>query len=278
MATQTGCAPEDAEASAWREAVAVQVAAVAMTTNTPAPSPTPDAGTKCSTCNGTGRVKTGDGISTTECDECGGDGVKDYAADIPDDIEEACEDCETGECVDPVGVVAPEPDELIGSVPPRQVYILPSVLQASRRDGPPIKVRAPDGNWREISTPGQAVAVGPTIFQTVAAPGDAVGGSGIPDEADIYPAPEVVIVVDTPEVCVDGSCATGAVVYSAPVCSVCGQVHATTTSARSNTYGDGPVRRFARGDGPIRRALRGEGPIRKAFRNRRGLFRRFRGC
>lgn len=38
------------------------------------PSPSPD-DKSCTSCKGTGKVKTGDGISWTECDECDGTGV-----------------------------------------------------------------------------------------------------------------------------------------------------------------------------------------------------------
>lgn len=69
-----GCEEKKPDESKFTGAVAVEAARIHMaSSHTPAPTPEPDAKV-CPDCKGSGRVKTGDGISTTECDRCGGDG------------------------------------------------------------------------------------------------------------------------------------------------------------------------------------------------------------
>lgn len=62
--------------------VAVQ-AAMVDNTNIVTPKGT------CTNCNGTGRIKTGDGISTTECDECDGTGYSSFIEDFEPEVFES---------------------------------------------------------------------------------------------------------------------------------------------------------------------------------------------
>ncbi len=302
--SQSGCDPTSADASSWREIVAVEIASVAMATPSDL-TPTPDGQSKCSNCNGTGRVKTGDGISTTECDECGGDGFKAGLVSFDDPVffdeqPEPAADIETvfdngpvfdDETIPENGTIEPETDEL--ERPQSQVFSIPAMRTVSVHDGPPIKVQAADGGWREIETPGQAVAEDSLIALAAAQ----VEAKSMPPDAEIYPEPDfvpqpVLVPVDDtalcgPGGCSDGSCAICRQVAGSSVCASCAAsydgVRVTrrmTTHMTMHSSGGGWHLGHAlhSGDGPIRRALRGEGRLRKAWRKRRGLFRGFRGC
>ncbi len=295
--SQPGCSPGEAEAASWREIVAVQVASVAMTDST-TPAPSPGGKSKCSNCSGTGRVKTGDGISMTECDECDGSGYRSASYSEPPAVAEParaapCDDCEDCgcapcQCGQKVGIVEVDPDELFSSI----VYTMP-IKTVAIVDGPPVQAQATDGGYRWVETPGQAVAPAQAVTMEPAP---------IPD---IYPEPvDVLVVAESPAVCgpggcSDSECATcysgGAVTieestYSSGFCATCGATFSTrrSSSMGHNDHGshlghamhngDGPVRRMLRGDGPVGKILRGEGRVAKAWRKRRGLFRGFRGC
>lgn len=70
-----GCESGQVDPEVYSEAVAVAVAKVTLDSpDAPPDDPTPDATKTCPDCQGSGRVKTGDGISTTECDTCDGTG------------------------------------------------------------------------------------------------------------------------------------------------------------------------------------------------------------
>ena len=73
----SGCGNPKPDESKFVSAVAVEAATLTMITTpdnpAPTPNPSPDAQT-CTECKGKGRVKTGDGISWTECDVCEGTG------------------------------------------------------------------------------------------------------------------------------------------------------------------------------------------------------------
>ncbi len=53
--------------------LAVETARMVIASRAAPPAPTPDAG-KCSNCNGTGKVRSGDGIEVFTCPECNGTG------------------------------------------------------------------------------------------------------------------------------------------------------------------------------------------------------------
>jgi DnaJ-class molecular chaperone len=72
--------------------LAVETARMVIASRAAPPAPTPDAG-KCSNCNGTGKVRSGDGIEVFTCPECNGTGkpsksVLHPAAFVP------CKECE----------------------------------------------------------------------------------------------------------------------------------------------------------------------------------------
>lgn len=67
-----GCDQPAADPDVYAPAVSAAIARVSL--DTPGPSTPDDATERCSECKGTGRVKTGDGLSTTECDVCNGSG------------------------------------------------------------------------------------------------------------------------------------------------------------------------------------------------------------
>lgn len=67
----SGCDSGEAEAASYREIVAVEMASVSLGPHA-VPAPTPEFTKTCPDCNGKGRVKTGDGISMTDCSTCDG--------------------------------------------------------------------------------------------------------------------------------------------------------------------------------------------------------------
>lgn len=77
----------------WTTEVAV-LAATIDEPNTPAPAPNKVPRAECKLCNGTGRVKTGDGISWTVCENCTPDAKQTPACCCGEDCR--CENCQCG--------------------------------------------------------------------------------------------------------------------------------------------------------------------------------------
>lgn len=68
-----GCNDNTPDATEFIPAITAHAAEITMD-STPAPEVTPNENKTCPDCDGTGKVKTGDGISWTKCSTCGGDG------------------------------------------------------------------------------------------------------------------------------------------------------------------------------------------------------------
>lgn len=71
-----GCEEVKPDASKFYGEIAVTTATIKRSVpDTPAPTPEPGPNAeKCTNCDGTGKVKTGDGLAWTVCDECDGTG------------------------------------------------------------------------------------------------------------------------------------------------------------------------------------------------------------